>query len=106
MNTIRELLVHKFDLNITEEELNHQKMIDLLADKIAYMLEYQLEQLFSMMYRLDVSEEKLKAALMPNAEEPANVGLAKLIIERQMQRLHTKAFYKQEELGSEEALKW
>lgn len=95
-----------FEVEIPQEDINEEQMVQLLANRIAYMLEYQLEYLFSMMYRMDVSEKKVSAALHPLAEEPANVGLARLVIERQKERLFTKEHYKQADLGNEEDLRW
>jgi hypothetical protein len=44
---------------------------------------------------MDVSEQKMHDALLPNAPEPADIGLARLMIERQKERNRTKAFYQQ-----------
>lgn len=106
MNQQDTQIFKNFEVEIPEEEINEEQMLNLLADRIAYMLEYQLEYLFSMMYRMDVSEKKVSAALHPLAEEPANVGLARLVIERQKMRLFTKEHYKQADLGDEEDLRW
>lgn len=106
MNQQDTQIFKNFEVEIPEEEINEEQMLNLLADRIAYMLEYQLEYLFSMMYRMDVSEKKVSAALHPLADEPANVGLARLVIERQKERLFTKEHYKQVDLGDEEDLRW
>jgi hypothetical protein len=106
MNQETTQIFKNFEVEIPEEEINEEQMINMLADRIAYMLEYQLEYLFSMMYRMDVSEKKVSEALHPMAEEPANVGLARLVIERQKERLFTKEHYKQVDLGDEEDLRW
>jgi len=96
----RELIVRDFELEAIEEkeQITEEELLRELANRIAYMLEYQLEFLLSLMYRLDVSEQKVNAALSPGAPEPANIGLAQLVIERQKQRAFTKQYYKQDNL--------
>ncbi|MBK8723960.1 MAG: hypothetical protein IPL95_17460 [Saprospiraceae bacterium] len=78
------------DGTVTEEQL-----LDALANDIAYLIENQLEPFLNLMYRLDVDERQIEIALMPGAAEPANILLAKLIIERQKKRIITKMNYKQ-----------
>ena len=40
-------------------------------------------------------KKKTRAALDPSAEEPANIAIARHIIDRQKQRIFTKQHYKQ-----------
>lgn len=94
------MIVRDFELENAPEEgkISEEELFRMLADRIAYMIERQLEFLLSLMYRLDVDERKVNAALAPNAPEPANIGLARLVLERQKQSAFTKQFYKQEKL--------
>jgi hypothetical protein len=62
-----------------------------------------MEQLMSLCYTLDVSEELVAEAFHPNAAEPANVGLARLLYARQCQRLETKRATKAQPLDDEDA---
>lgn len=96
----RELIARDFELEPIDdsEQITEEELLRVLSNRIAYMIEYQLEFLLSLMYRLDVSEQKVSDALSPGAPEPANIGLARLVIERQKQRAFTKQFYKQEKL--------
>ena len=90
-----ELIARDFGLEIGDEPLSDQELFDLVSNEVAYMLEHRLESLFSLLYRLDVSEKKTRAALEPTAEEPANIAIARHIIDRQKQRIFTKQQYKQ-----------
>lgn len=72
------------------EKLDEAELLDLLANRIAWLIEHRMEWLLSLMYRMDVNEAKVSAALHPMAPEPANVGLARLVLERQKQRAFTK----------------
>lgn len=95
MDPAKELIVKDFELIAPEEELSEEEFFDFLADHIAYLIEHRLEYLFSLMYRMDVSERKVHLALSPEAPEPANIGIARLVLERQKQRVATKQSYKQ-----------
>jgi len=46
------------------------------------------------MYRFDVLEHKIRDAISPENPDPANVALAKLVIERQKERLELRKKYK------------
>lgn len=107
LTTTTELIVKDFELEPLETKLTEEELLQLLADQIAQMIEYRLEFLLSLMYRLDVNEQKVNMALSPHCEEPANIALAKLVLERQKQRAFTKKHYVQSELDDlEEGLKF
>lgn len=93
-----ELIARDFGLEIGPEPLTEQALFELVANEVAYMIEHRLDSLFSLLYRLDVSEKKIRAALAAEAPEPANITLATLIIDRQKQRIFTKQHYRQEKL--------
>ena len=85
----------------TEEEL-----LSMLADRIAEMLERQPEYLMSLLYRLDVIEKKIHPVMRHDAPEPANWGLARLVLERQKQRAETKRTVKPDPLEGMDDWKW
>jgi len=90
-----ELIARDFGLEIGEEPLSEQELFDLLANEVAYMIERRLDSLLSLLYRLDVAESKINHALSPYAKDPANIEIARLIMDRQKQRILTKKKYKQ-----------
>lgn len=99
------MLIRDFEIERKEEAtMNEQELFDMLANHIAYMIEYRLEFLLSLMYRLDIDEAKVNEALSPSNEVPANVALARIVLDRQKQRIFTKQFYKQEKLDDMEGL--
>ncbi|MBV6442434.1 MAG: hypothetical protein DYG98_22255 [Haliscomenobacteraceae bacterium CHB4] len=106
-NTLQQttaLIRGPFELEATPG--SEQELLALLADRIAEMLEQRPEYLMSMLYRLDVLEEKIHPVMRPNAPEPANWGLARLVLERQKQRLDTKKTVKPEPLEGLEGWEW
>jgi hypothetical protein len=90
---LKTLIFRDFELEIPEKELDEAALRAYLADAIAYMIEHKLDFLLSLLYRLDVAEEKINAALMPGNNLPANEALADLVWARQQQRIATKNTY-------------
>ncbi|MEN0047694.1 MAG: hypothetical protein AAF806_11600 [Bacteroidota bacterium] len=104
--SINDLIIRDFQLEDQQVPESEEAMLDWMSDYVAYLIESRLEYLMSTMYRMDISEAAVQKALSPLNSEPANVTVARLIIERQKQRVFTKGFYKQEELDIEEQMKW
>ena len=73
---------------MTEEDLVH-----ILADCLRPLMEERMEYLMHLLYRMDVKEWRAKRAVSPYNTEPANVGLARVIIAREKQRLATRMQY-------------
>ena len=96
-----DLIKKDFELEIGDEPLTEEEMLMALAERVAWLMEYRLEFLMSSLYRLDVLEIHLNEALSPEAEDPPYIAIAKLIIERQKQRIYTKKKYKTEKLDDE-----
>ncbi len=70
---------------------------DLLFKRVTLfvytMLQHQFERLCAMMYQHDVSEKLFDEALaLPNDEERAK-AIARLVIEREMQKVRTRKMY-------------
>lgn len=100
------LVGSSFELGEASHSLDEATLIQLLATRIAEMLERQPEQLMSLLYRLDVLEEKIWPVMRPDAPEPANIGLARLVVERQKQRISTKRSVKTEPLEGLDGWEW
>lgn len=95
-----------FELGDTAHAISEQELVLILSEKIADMLERQPEQLMSLLYRLDVLEEKIRPVMRPDAPESANIGLARLVVERQKQRIMTKRSVKTEPLEGLDGWEW
>lgn len=100
------LITHDFGLEISEDPITEEQLFALLADAVATMIEHRIDFLLSLLYRLDVNEAKINRALSPAAPEPANIGLARLIMDRQKQRIHTKKTYKPAPIDDLEGLEF
>ena len=100
-------LATELGVEVPENAQNHanneEQLVVWLAAQISELLQHRTEFLFNIFYCMDVSEQKMHDALLPGAPEPADIGLARLMIARQKERNHTKAFYKQPKIEGESA---
>ena len=82
-------------------------MFDLLSARIAELLEANMEQLFSILYRMDVSERAVKAVMHPAAPEPPHIGLTRVVLARQAARNATMRAIRQGKIeGLDPELEW
>jgi len=85
------LILRDLEFESTTPIIDEAQLLEEVAHVVAYMIEHKIDLLLSTMYRMDVDEVKIHAAL--NAEtdtQPVNYRLAKLIIDRQKKRVLTK----------------
>ncbi|MBL7794237.1 MAG: hypothetical protein JNK77_18040 [Saprospiraceae bacterium] len=102
LKTTAELITHDFEMPEPAEDLvSEAQLLEMLSERIADLIEHRMEFLLSLMYRLDVNERKVHAALSPLAPEPPHIGIARLVVERQKQRAFTKRYYQQQPLDDE-----
>lgn len=66
----------------------------VLAERINTMITADFNRLISLLYRVDVSETKLKQLLRENAGTDAGLLIARLILERQWQKIETRKKYR------------
>jgi hypothetical protein len=92
---------NEFDITLRDVALDQlsgpalEDLIRALAERVAYMLDKEPDLLFSTLYRLDVLEHKINTVLHGGTENPA-YGLARLIVERQQEKLKTRSAWKKD----------
>ena len=67
-------------------ELFREKLAAYLTD----LINHQVSSLISLLYRLDVSEKKIKQVLAAAPDADAGLVIADLVIERQLQKIKTR----------------
>jgi hypothetical protein len=77
-----------------------------LAEKINHLLINDFDKLISILYRVDVSEKKLKQLLKDNPAEDAGKIIAALLIERQAEKIRSREQFNQSGKDIEENEKW
>jgi hypothetical protein len=93
------VIQHYFEdvpVKFTDAGKSDEALFQILCDHVAWMMEHRMDQLLSLLYRLDVLEIKINAVLTPDYPEPPHIALAKLILDRQAERLATREKFKQE----------
>lgn len=81
------------ELIIQEAELTHDALLKKLTYIVSYLLEKDFSRLLQVLYRIDISEEKLKSALSSNEIAPA-AAISQMILEREMQKVETRKRYR------------
>ncbi len=87
------------------EHISFDELPEKLKQQINYLIQHDFEKLVTLLYRIDVSEKKLKELLTQNADKDSAGIIAKLILERQLQKIKTRNQFKREDNISEEE-KW
>jgi hypothetical protein len=77
-----------------------------LASKINSLLTSDFNKLVSILYRMDVSEKKLKQLLQDNPATDAGKLIAELMIEREAEKIKSRKEFKQRDRNIDEDEKW
>lgn len=73
---------------------NKETLIALIAARVNELLENDKDLLLSYLYRLDISMKRINDMLKIKHIIPAHESIARLIFERQVERIKTKKKYK------------
>ena len=91
-------LLQKELLTGVHDPFNEKELLSQVREKVNELIEHDFGKLVNILYRIDVSEQKLKQLLRSNGDNDAAAMIAALIIERQMEKMKsrkdTKHFYK------------
>ncbi|HEX7845083.1 MAG TPA: hypothetical protein VF476_04725 [Chitinophagaceae bacterium] len=103
-NEILEGLANEFGPIVTGKSYEDGRQA--LANRVNELLNADFDKLVSILYRMDVDENKLKGFIEKNPNTDAGLIIADLIIERQIQKIESrKNFPGNTEQNSEEE-KW
>lgn len=73
-------------------EIAYDQAFLLIMRVVEDLMTKDFNQLINVLYRIDVSEEKLKEALALTNDNPASI-IAKMILERELQKVETRKKY-------------
>jgi ribosome-associated translation inhibitor RaiA len=68
-----------------------EKLEQLLAERLEQLISQDFQQFVVLLYTVDVSEKKIKDILAGEGNEDAYLLIARLIIERQLQKVKSRA---------------
>jgi hypothetical protein len=83
-----------------------EELLRLLTSHINNMINSNLEQLINLLYRIDVSEQKIREFLANKPGEDAAPLIARLIIERQEQKIKSRQQYTPRDKSIDEEDSW
>ena len=85
--------------------ISFDQMIAVIAVPVNELIKKDFQKLVGILYRLDVSEPKLRYMLRMHSDEDAGKIIATLILERELQKIKTRQeFRKNDEIDEDE--KW
>jgi hypothetical protein len=88
------------------EKISLEQLKEELSRHIHHCIQTDFQKLVSLLYRVDVSEPKLRALLKENPDADAGSIIAQLIIERQLQKIKSRREFRQRDEGIDENEKW
>lgn len=104
MNTRAAALEHQLSLLKDSDDLPANKLKLQLA--INELINSDFNQLLQLLYRLDVSEKKIKTVLELNQGTDSAPLITDLIIERQIQKIKSRREFKQRDDTISDEEKW
>ena len=85
------------------DQLSEEAIMKMLEARVVKLIEEGPETFIPMMYRLDISEKKLHGVL--NENDVAN-KIARLIYDRQVQKMESRKKYSAQAANEDPDLKW
>ena len=79
-----------FKLTLPGQIISLQELKKLLSEMINQLVSNNFSRLVSILYRLDISERKLKELLKTATDKSAGDIIAEMIIDRQIERIRTR----------------
>jgi len=95
LSTLSVAFVDKSTTLVPGEKVTMDDVRKFLIEKITTLLDRNHGMLMSILYRIDVSERRVKQAMTGSSPAELPAVLADLVIERQLQKLRTKRYYAQ-----------
>lgn len=83
-----------------------KELLQLLTIHVNNQINSDFEKLVSLLYRLDISEKKLRECLAKNAGQDAAPLIAQLIIERQEQKIKSRQQYTRRDQSIDDEEAW
>ena len=90
-------LIHILNAELNAElpqDISEENLLQRLSEFINHLIQTNFQQLVLILYRVDVSENKLKQLLQKDSDEDAAVIISKLIIEREIQKINSRNLFR------------
>ena len=86
-------------------KMSLEQLKEQLSQHISYLINHNFRNLVNLLYRIDVNEARLRLLLNENTAKDAARIISGLIIERQLQKIKTRNYFKANDAESDEE-KW
>ena len=83
-----------------------KEQLKMLEEEINRLLIHDFDRLVAILYRVDVSEQKLKHLLQENPDADAACIIAALLIERQQQKIESRKLFSKPQDDTDENERW
>jgi hypothetical protein len=100
-NEIVQFVNHAFELKATEHNF-----VKYLTERINYLIVNDFNKLLYILYRADINEAKLNKLLTENKKEDAGKIIAALFIQRQVEKIKSRAENRMNTTDFEEEERW
>jgi hypothetical protein len=84
-----------WELNPTPADAQ-EALETMLAEKVNGMIRENFDQLLQLLYRIDINEQRLRRLLVENEGEDAGRIIARLIMERQWEKMESRRQFRQD----------
>ncbi len=98
------IIIRDFDLDeekaglaIADPDQLNDRLHFVLRHQVAYLIAHNIDRLKWILYRIDVSEQKLMQALHAHPTDEAPGIIAQMIIDRQVEKAKTRAKFSTED---------
>lgn len=98
-------LENEWSLDI-HDTFSIDEITEKFSQRIDDLINHDFNQLIRLLYKVDVSEEKLKYLLKENANEDAGKIISRLIIERQLQKIQSRQNFMPNNTEENDEEKW
>ena len=88
------------------DNISMEDLTGAIAIEVNHLIDKNFQKLVGILYRMDVSEPKLKNLLANHPQADAGIIIAQLMIERQLQKIATRKQYRQNNGNVNEEDKW
>ncbi len=93
---VAQQVVDDFALEVVAPPQSEEELLDLLGNAVAYLIEKRLEYFMQILYTMDVDEDAMRYAFSDEHDQPVNMVLARIILEREKQKAQTRLEYQSE----------
>lgn len=92
VNELKDELIASWKITMPDDHAisNSEQIFEALHRRIAELLCHDMQRLLTAIYRLDVSERNFDAAMSLSTTEEVARALARSVLERELQRLHSR----------------